>query len=279
MNDQNTLKPEDYLEPNCPLCEDPYSAEAQIKPVPQKRILEKMDEYMGRRDYAGAERHLKYWLEEATLGHDLRGQLLIRNELIGHYRKTHEKEKAMANGEEALKLLDVLGFEGTISSGTTYTNLATAMNSFGENEKAIAYFRKAKEIYESSENTDPSLLGGLYNNMALTCVALQQYDEAYDLYNKAIKIMGTVPNGVLEQAITYLNIANAKEAELGLEAAEPEIFDLLDQAYDLLKDVEVPDMGYYAYVCENCAPTFSYYGYFMAADELTKKAEDIYAGR
>ena len=57
-----------------------------IRPVPQQRIIEKMDEYMSRRDYAGAERHLLYWLEEAAQGQDLRGQLLIRNELIGHYR-------------------------------------------------------------------------------------------------------------------------------------------------------------------------------------------------
>ena len=33
-----------------------------IKPVPQRRIVDKMNEYMSRRDYAGAERHLLYWL-------------------------------------------------------------------------------------------------------------------------------------------------------------------------------------------------------------------------
>ena len=38
---------------------------------PQMRIIDKMNEYMGRRDYEGAERHLKYWLTEAVLGKDL----------------------------------------------------------------------------------------------------------------------------------------------------------------------------------------------------------------
>ena len=42
------------------------SADA-IRPVPQQRIIEKMNEYMSRRDYAGAQRHLLYWLEEAEL--------------------------------------------------------------------------------------------------------------------------------------------------------------------------------------------------------------------
>ena len=47
--------------------------------------------YMGQKDYAGAERHLKYWLEEAKLGHDLRGQLTIRNELIGFYGRREDR--------------------------------------------------------------------------------------------------------------------------------------------------------------------------------------------
>ena len=54
-----------------------------IKPVPQRRIVDKMNEYMSRRDYAGAERHLLYWLAEAELGRDLQGQLMLRNELVG----------------------------------------------------------------------------------------------------------------------------------------------------------------------------------------------------
>ena len=90
--------------------------------------------------------------------------------------------------------------------------------------------------------------------------------------------MAAVPNGVLEQAITCLNIANAEEAEKGMEAAEPRIFELLDKAYDLLNTPDVTHDGYYAFVCEKCAPTFAYYGYFMDAEELTKRAEAIYAG-
>lgn len=278
MNDRNTLSPEDYLEPDCPLCETPYGATGQIKPVPQQRIIEKMDEYMSRRDYAGAERHLLYWLEEAKLGNDLRGQLMLSNELIGHYRKTGNKEKAIASGEEALRLVRLLDFDGTISSGTTYTNYATALNAFGENEKSLQLFQKARAVYEAAEKTSPELLGGLYNNMALTCVAAGLYSQAYELYDKALEKMATVPNGVLEMAITYLNIANAEEAEKGMEAAETRIFELLDKAADLLDTPSVPHDGYYAFVCEKCAPVFAYYGYFMNAEDLKKRAEDIYAG-
>ena len=68
MSDHSpTLGPQDYAEPRCVLCGEPYGAAPTIKPIPQQRIVEKLDEYMSRRDYAGAERHLLYWLEEARL--------------------------------------------------------------------------------------------------------------------------------------------------------------------------------------------------------------------
>ncbi|MBR3243522.1 MAG: tetratricopeptide repeat protein [Parasporobacterium sp.] len=279
----NVLKPEDYVEPNCVLCGDPYGVTPEVKPVPQQRIIQKMDEYMSRKDYEGAERHLLYWLEEAKLGKDLRGQLSIRNELIGFYRKRGRKEPAYENIEAALDLLKELGFEGTISSGTTYTNSATAYYSFGEYEPSLLLFEKAKEVYEANERTDPSLLGGLYNNMALTYVGMRQFSDAASLYQKALVLMDTVPGGILEQAITYLNLANLKEAELGMEAAEKEIFDLLDKAEEKLEEAarqldtdEALNEGYYAFVLESCAPTFSYYGYFMTADTLNRRAKEIY---
>ena len=271
-----TLQPEDYMEPRCVLCDEPYGAAPQVKPVPQQRIIEKMNDYMSRRDYKGAERHLLYWLEEAKLGQDERGQLMLRNELIGHYRKTGEKEKSLANAQAALDLVEVLGFENTISAGTTYVNAATACNAFGENERSLELFKKAQAVYESSPRTDKSLLGGLYNNMALCCAALGKYEEALPLYEKAAAAMAEVPGGALEQAITYLNIADMLEKQYGMENSESRIFDLLDQAYELLTGGHAPEDGYYAFVCEKCAPAFSYYGYFAAAQELQEKAEKIY---
>ena len=276
--DDRILKPEDYVEPNCPLCEKPYGAEPEPKPVPQQRIIEKMDEYMSHRDYAGAERHLLYWLEEAKLGRDQRGELMIRNELVGHYRKTGNKDSAFAHAAEALKLIEAMDYDGTISSGTTYVNIATAYNAFGANEQALALFEKALPVYESSKNTRGDLLGGLYNNMALTCVSLGMYERASELYDKALAVMKTVENGQLEQAVTWLNIADMITLEKGAEQAENDVYVCLDKAQELLDDPSLPRGGYYAFVCEKCAPVFSYYGYFLTAEDLKERAEKIYAG-
>ena len=137
-------------------------------------------------------------------------------------------------------------------------------------------FEKARAVYEASPRTAPDLLGGLYNNMALTYTALGQYEDAFPLYDKAMDLMATVPCGVLEQAITCLNRADTLAAQKGLEQAEAQINDLVDQAYELLQDPSVPRDGYYAFVCEKCAPSFSYYGYFLAAQELQDVSKQIY---
>lgn len=270
-----------------------------IRPVPQRRIIDKMDEYMSRRDYNGAERHLLYWLEEAKLGGDLQGQLMLRNELVGHYRKTGQKEPAMESAAMALDLLRELDMENTITAGTTYVNIATACGAFGDHERAIRLFEKARAAYESSSQTETQLLGGLYNNMALTCTELGRCEEALALYEKAADLMGRVPDGELEQAITYLNMANTVEVQLGLEAGEQQINALVERAEELLeakgeellgkgeaaltdgtdlramKQEERARLGYYAFVCEKCAPTFAYYGYFMTAESLTERSEEL----
>ena len=275
-NTTNALSPEDYVEPACLLCGEPYGAEPKIQAVPQQRIIQKLDEYMSRRDYAGAERHLLYWMEEARLGRDRRGQLMLCNELIGHYRKTGERDKAFARIDEALALLDELDFDGSVSAGTTFVNAATACSAFGENERALGLFEKARAVYEAAPNIRPELLGGLYNNMALSCKAMGRYDEAFALFDRATEQMGKLPGGKLEQAITCLNIADAVAAQQGLEAGEARIGALMDEAWELLRDEAALRNGYYAFVCEKCAPSFAYYGYFLAAEELQKEAARIY---
>jgi len=337
VNYTGILKPEDYVEPRCVICDEPYGSVPEIKPVPQERIITKLDDYMSRRDYDGARRHLLYWLEEARLGNDLRGQLVIRNELAGHFRKTGNRAEALENAQEALKLLDTLDFEGTISSGTTYTNAATVYHAFGEYQSALDLFEKARRVYENTAGTRPELLGGLYNNMGLALAALKQFKDAGGLFEKALEQMSKVPGGELEQAITYLNMADALEAEtrektqapagissaqtretvyaeepdvnvagmqtmkaadgaeISSEAAEADAGDIesipddydqkaqdqinawLEQAFSLLDHTEAPHDGYYAFVCEKCAPVFSYYGYFLEADELARRAKDIYS--
>ena len=257
----NPLTPEDYVEPRCLLGDERFGSASAVIPVPQGRIIEKLDEYLSRRDYESAEKHLLYWLEEAEQGHDARGKLLICNELVGHYRKNGKREEAFRYAEAALALVRELDYEGSVTGGTTRVNAATAYSAFGESEKALALFEKAREDYTADPRTDPELLGGLCNNMALACKDLGRFEEAFKLY---------------EQAITCLNMADTVAQQEGTEAGAPRIRALLDRALELLRDEEAPRDGYYAFVCEKCAPGFADYGMTAESAELQRIAEEIY---
>ena len=44
MSINKPLDPADYLEPRCVLCDEPYGVTAEVKAVPQQRIIEQMNE-------------------------------------------------------------------------------------------------------------------------------------------------------------------------------------------------------------------------------------------
>lgn len=268
------LEREDYVDPRCALCGKPGEEET-IQPVPVGRIMDKLREYEDRNDWPAVERHLKYWLTEAEANRDERGQLMLNNELMGYYRKQGKQDQAFAHAEKAAELVEKLGMEDTVTAGTTWVNAGTVRETFGDPVGGLAFFERARENYEKNLPENDGRLGGLYNNMALSLSVCGRYEEAMDMFRRAIAVMATQENGELEQAITWLNMADATEAALGPENAEETVEDYLDRAEELLNTEHLPRNGYYAFVCEKCAPVFGHYGYFATEAELKKRAEEI----
>lgn len=275
MENNDWLRAEDYAEPRCLLCDEPHGAKPKAKHIPQQRVLAKFDEYTSRSDYAGAERHMLYWLEEARLGGDLQGQFQIQNELMGLYRKTAQKEKAFDSMNDALSLAKELGVENRTDGATAFLNAATVCDAFDQPERSLPLFEHARSVYEKELPPDDPRMGGLYNNMALTLVSLERFDEADKLFRRALDVMAKAPNGALEQAITYLNMADAAYAQFG-SGADDTVNDDLETALGLLENETLPRNGYYAFVCEKCAPTFLYYGWTSYGEELQERARSIY---
>ncbi len=266
------IQPEDYQEPPCPFCMN------KTQPIEVKRILNKLDEHLDRNDYQSAEKHLNYWLAEATLIGDERGKLALINERMGLYRKLGRKEEALADAAIGVSLLDSLQMQNGISAGTTYLNAATVYKAFDLSDEAQSLYEKTLAIYRETLSPDDSLFGGLYNNMALALVDLRQFERANDCYVKALEIMQHAQNGELEQAITYLNMADAAVAQYGQQESEQIVSRYISKAEDLLETPSLPRNGYYAFVAEKCAPTFRYYGYFVYANKLEERARRIYEG-
>lgn len=246
--------------------------------IPTQRVLEKLDELLSQKDYAAAERHLQYWLADAEASGDGRGRLTILNEQIGFYRKQEREHEALSAAEAAIAQAESLGLGSSAVMGTTLVNAATAYKAFSQAEKALRLYERARTIYEAELSPEDGRLGGLYNNMALACMDAGRFAEARTLFEKALAVMEKQPNGELERAITFCNLADLTAAEKGTLDGEAEIFALLEKAMALLDTDSLPRDGYYVYVCEKCAPCFGYYGLFLYEAELKKRAESLYDG-
>lgn len=277
--EKSYITKEDYEEPRCVLCMD--GANKDEKPVTRidvGRMMSKLDEYLAYEDYTGAERHLKFWLTEAQFGNDSEGELIIRNEMMGMYRKMQNREKTLENADKAVELAEGLGLEGTEIYGTTYLNAATALKFVGQPDRSLEYFSKALSAYEKRLDKNDVKFAGLYNNMALTLVDLKRFDEALVYYKKALSLLGDTKNGKLDMASTYLNLASLYEARDGLENGAEKIAENLDKAEECLNAPELEKNSYYYFVCDKCASGFRYYGYFVFAEELAERVRRYHEG-
>lgn len=274
MSENNKfLSKEDYEEPCCPL---KMNINQNFTPIPIGRVLSKVDEYLSINDYASAEKTLDYWHEEAKISNDIRGELTVLNEKIGLYRKTGKKEQCLSAIDKCLALSENGEFENTITRGTSYLNCATGYCAFDEYKRALPLYEKATGIYEKYLKNTDGRLGGLYNNTAICLMRLNKYEQSRMLFDKAIEIMSKIENAEGEIAITYCNLADLESAQNGMEKAEEKINEYLERAEELLNTKTLPRDGNYAFICEKCAGTFGYYGFFMTEKELLKRAREIY---
>jgi len=271
------IKRQDYEEPRCLLDMD-RSAEKPLYTVPVERVIGKLDEYFYSGDFDAAERHLKYWLEEAKQGRDKRAELTIRNEMMGFYRQRGKKDEAYEAASEGMRLTGLLGMEGSLSSATTCLNCATVFKAFGEPERAVEYYEKARELYEAFLPAGDKKLAGLYNNLALALTDLGRYDEAAAFYESAIKIDLALGGGEPDAAISCLNLADLYAEQLGAIESEEPVTACLENAASLLDRVRDRSDGYYSYVCEKCACVYAHYGWFMYEKELRERVKKIHDG-
>ncbi len=266
-----SINKEDYEEPCCPLDMHPETSR-----IPLGRIIEKLDSLFEQKNFEAAKKLLDYWQSEADAVGDMQGKLTVINEKIGLCRKVGIKEECFSAIDSALALVEKLGFENNVTGGTTFINCATGYEAFGLCDSALSLYRRAKAVYEHLLSPNDDRLAGLYNNMALALTALNNYSEAEELFKKAIVILERQEHGEAELAITYLNLADLVNSRDGIDNGGSQIDEHIKQAEALLDTESLPKDGYYAFVCEKCAPVFGGYGYFWVKEKLMQRASDIY---
>ncbi|MEG2158297.1 MAG: tetratricopeptide repeat protein [Clostridia bacterium] len=268
---------EDYIEPTCLLCaDDERYSKGQQETIPVSHIVDRLDKALDKEDFIEAERLLKFWENEAKSLKDMRGLLSIYSEIMGLSRKINNEEWAMEAVKEGFEIIENEELQGLISTATVWLNGATTLKAFGKSKEALVYYAKAEKIYSEKLPADDDRMAGLFNNMALALVDEEDYPEAEEYYYKAIEIMLSKPNGEVDSAISYINLAQMYDK--CKDKSEVLVDANLMKAYDCLNSNKVTRNGYYAFVCRKCASAFDYYGYFLIKQELNERADKIYEG-
>jgi tetratricopeptide (TPR) repeat protein len=97
-------------------------------------------------------------------------------------------------------------------TATTYNNIAVVYDDMGDYDKALEYYEKAKEIYESKLGKDHPFTSTTYNNIATLHFAKDDYDKAMEYFLKAFRIrlikIKNHPNTIL----CFQNLATCYQA-------------------------------------------------------------------
>ena len=186
----STIDPFDYKEPACVLCggEEFYYPDRK-KPsttVPIRSVIEKIDALYAKNDLAQAEKVLSYWLSEAKELGDKRGELEIRSEQIGLYRKLNDAEKGLESVEEGMKILSELELKGTVSGATI-----AALADVGRDAEAEIAFKKAISILTGQPNKENDIAVSYVNLAHLLEGKPGREDEMYACVEKAIELLDT----------------------------------------------------------------------------------------
>ena len=255
-----------------PCCDGNVDNKNKGRRIDVRRIIEKLDSLFDKNDLPAAGRLLEYWKSEARLYGDLSGELSVVSEMIGYYRKTLEKEKALAAVSRALELIEELKNENTVSAATVYLNAATTLKAFGKAVEAMPLYEKTYNIYkENLDGSDPRL-GGFYNNVGRALADIGEKEKAERAYKAAVSVMLQKDGGKAEAAITYVNFAHLYE----MDGRGVDIEKALDRATELLDDRELPRNGYYAFVLSKCAPSMRYFGREETAEKMERLVKEIY---
>ncbi len=268
----------DYKEPECLLCGGKafYNPEIDAPEgyIPVGRIIDKVDTFFSKNNIESAGKLLEYWRDEAVALRDRQGELSMLSELVGYYRRTLNAEKARAVIDRAIELIAELDEIETVSGATILLNCATTLKAFGRTEQALPLYETAELVYDRLLSRDDVRFAGLYNNYALLLTDIGRYEDAEIKYLSAIEINSRKQGGECDSAVTYINMAYLYEAWNKNE----EIAVCLDAADMLLSREALPHNGYYAFVCEKCAPAFAHFGRMDASEKYIKTAGEIYAG-
>ena len=240
--------------------------------IPIEKIIAECDRYFNAGNAPAAGAFLRTWRAKANVSGDLKAELSILNELIGHYRMEKDPGHGIQAVKDAMQLINKIGISGSVSAGTIQLNAATALCSFGKIDEALALYRQTEICYAENLPEDDLLFSGLYNNMAAAYIEKSMYEKAEELYLQAIDLLDR-HRKLMDLAVAYVNLAQLYKRR---GDDDDMVFSALDCAMICFDAEDVPRDGYYAHTCCKCSGAFAELGRTDIQNELDARASDIY---
>lgn len=174
------------------------------------RLLQELDEMFSRHEVDKIEYFLENNIERALEAGETGSAVTLMNEIIGYCRDTGKYEKGMFYCREVLRLLKLLGMEGSLSYGTTLLNVANFCRAAGRLQESMEFYKQVFDLYEGRMPGNDMRYASLYNNLSLLYQEMEDYQGACASLEHALAIVTSYPGMETETAVTYTNLANSR---------------------------------------------------------------------
>ncbi|MDQ7988247.1 MAG: tetratricopeptide repeat protein [Candidatus Dactylopiibacterium sp.] len=172
-----------------------------------QNILQELDSLFRNQQIAQVEPFLLGHLAVARAAADRSAVLTLLNELMGFYRGMSRFKEALATGDEALGLMEAMGYKDSVPYATTLLNVATAYRADGQTARAIGLFEEVGRLFVARNVQDAHLIASLYNNLSLAFQEAGEHAKAIACLDQALPLVASRPGSEVDQAVTCTNRA------------------------------------------------------------------------
>ena len=192
-------------------------------------ILSEYDSMFGKNSLKEIENYLVVKIDQAQAEGESGILVTLLNEIIGFYRDTTQREKALLRCEQLQVVLKEMRLEGRIDYATSLLNVANAYRAFGLFEESLKLYHVVEDTYKGQVAPADFMYASLYNNWSLLYQEMEDYEAARDMLEEALTIVECYEDAVIEQATTKTNLA-ATLLQIGTKEAQSEAIVYLKEA-------------------------------------------------
>ncbi len=191
-------------------------------------------------EYKDFEGYLLKMMKQADQEHDMGSKITLLNEMIGFCRDSCQFNKTKIYSNELLTLLEDEKLKGTQAYATSLLNIANAYRASGDLEESLDFYKQAYAIYEKELKPGDFLFASINNNMALLYQEMKDFESACVCLEKALDIIELYDDKIIEEAITYTNLAQSRLRLDDIDAAK----DSIDRAMYIFENGRQGDYHY-----------------------------------